>query len=122
MLPAVAGAANSKIVSCPGSYFVAAQGVVVAGLSAGASNVGGTAIVFLWTLVLCWLLPRSAERDGDLIHVRYLAPRRRSIPIAEVRGVTTEKGIWMTRLELASAYPVVFPGWIRRDLERLVVV
>jgi nitrate/nitrite transporter NarK len=111
---------NPEIVTCRGSYLVAVASVVVAGLSAGAGNVGGAAMGFLWTLVVCWLLPRSVERDGDLLRVRYLAPRRRTIPVAEVRGVTTEKGIWMTRLELASAYPVVFPGRIQRDLELLV--
>jgi hypothetical protein len=56
------------------------------------------------------LLVRSLERRGDELRLRYVGPRRRTIPLARVAGVTGELGIWLTRIELRDGYPVVLAG------------
>ncbi len=65
-----------------------------------------------------FFLVRSVERIGNGLRVSYIGPRWRTIPSARVLGVTTEPGIWMTRIDLEGSYPLILTGRPRgvRDL------
>ena len=100
----------TRSVSVPGAWAVVAGTVCVA---AAGATVGmfavGTAVVAL-AAAQSLLLVRSLERRGDELRLRYVGPRRRTIPLARVAGVTGELGIWLTRIELRDGYPVVLAG------------
>lgn len=81
-------------------------------------ELAGAAAVAAGTAVVSWFVPQSTRCVGQDVRVRYVVPRHRVIPLASVRGMTSEKGIWITRLELTTGYPVVFPGQLQRKLEQ----
>jgi hypothetical protein len=92
----------------------------VAVLAAIAGELAGATAAAVGSAIVSWFLPRSACRVGQDVRVSYVIPRHRVVPLAGVRGVTSEKGIWMTRLEVATGNPIVFPGQLQGKLERLI--
>jgi Bacterial PH domain len=47
-----------------------------------------------------------------VLQIHYVLPRTRSLSVSRVRGVTIERSVWMTRIELDTGYPIVLPGWV----------
>jgi hypothetical protein len=102
----------SDQVSCPGSALFPVLAIVGAGASVLTGSVLAGAAMLLVGLVACYLVPRAVERRGAVLQIHYVLPRTRSLSVSRVRGVTIERSVWMTRIELDTGYPIVLPGWV----------
>lgn len=101
---------DAAVVTVPGSWAVIAMAPLLMMLASLDGQVAGMVGVGATAVASSFFLVRSVQRDGDELHVRYIAPRRRTIPMACVLGTTTQAGIWLTRIELRGSCPLVLTG------------
>ncbi len=100
----------SSAITVPGAWAVLAGTMCVAVASAAAGAFAAATAAVAVAAALSLLLVRSLERRGDELRLRYVGPRRRTMPLAHVAAVTSERAIWLTRIEVIDGKPVVLAG------------